>query len=171
MLPVADYPVVVQYLSFAPPAATEGRPYRGGIDVIGFFTVGYGPKPEDVAKKLDASSFSYTMEFEKASFERLLLKIAYGCVVARFGLDKFAEIYMLDALMGRRDDIGLWLGCDDKILLSPTTFHGAATIAYGREVAARVRLFPPPAPEYLVVVARLTAASARESAATRGAPS
>ena len=148
-----------------------GRPYQGGIDVIGASTVGYGPKPEDVAKKLGASSFRYTMTFERASFERLLLKVAYGYAIARFGRDQFEELYILGALMGRGNAIGMWLGCDDQTLLSPASFHGAATIAYGsREVAARVRLFPPPAQEYLVVVGRLTESAAAPAPALVSAP-
>jgi hypothetical protein len=156
MLRAAEFPVVINFLIFAPPACFDGRPYERGIDVVGTAAVGYGPKPQDVAKALGASSFKHSVTFEKDTFQRLLLKIAFGCAVGTHGRDAFSEVYVLDAIMGRADNSGLWLGCDNQTMLSSSTFHGGATVVHNsREVTVRVRLFPPPAPEYVAAVGRL----------------
>jgi hypothetical protein len=118
--------------------------------------VRYGD-PAKVAREFQTRSVRYTDTFVKATFPRLLLKIAYGFAVGQRGLDGIAKVYVLDAIMGRDNDIGRWLGNDDQQLLSPEPFHAVGIFIVNGDIVCRVRLFPVPAPEYVIVVGRAAA--------------
>lgn len=155
-MPIGEYPATMQLLEFAPPAYLDGRPYKGGIDVTGHLIVQVaGPNLDEVVRKLGAKSISFKATFENDTYERLLLKVAYGYAVARLGLGGFEQVYILPALFGQANDIGRWLGCDGQKHLNPAFFHSAGIAIVGGEVLCRVRLFSSfETPEYLVVVGK-----------------
>jgi hypothetical protein len=159
-LPAADYPCVVNFLVFAPPGHLEGRQQKGIIiaDVVPA-TYQWGPEPlatpAEIAKRLGVSDFKARVTFKKATFQRLLLKVAYSFTIGSLGAERLRDVYVLDAIMGRADDSGQWLGCDGQTTLPPIGFHMASVDVRGSDALCRVRLFPPPAPEYLVVVGRV----------------
>ena len=161
MLPAVEYPCVVNFLTFAPPAHLEGRPHQRGIIVTGVVPATYKwgpgpiPTPAEIAKRLGVSSFKARAVVVKDSFQRLLLKVAYGFTIGSRGPDWLKEAYVLDAILGHADDSGRWLGCDGRTTLPQDGFHMASVGAHRGDALCRVRLFPPPAPEYLVVIGRV----------------
>lgn len=159
MVPFCEYPATIQFLEFAPPAYQDGRPYKGGIDVNGHVIAQVaGPPVEKVVKKLGVKTLRFIATFERDTYERLLLKIAYGFAVARLGLDGIEEPFVLPAIFGRSNDIGRWLGCDGQKYLNPSFFHSAAISIVNQVILCRVRLFSRfQTPEYLVVVGRAAA--------------
>ena len=54
-VPIEDYPAVVQFPEYLPPAYLDTRPYTSGIDLCGERTIQVaGPRPEDVGRRLGA---------------------------------------------------------------------------------------------------------------------
>jgi hypothetical protein len=155
-VPIEQYPLAMLFPRFAMPAHLGGQSYQRGINLTGTWIVHYGD-PKKVARELQTRAVRYTDTFEKATFHRLLLKIAYGVAVGQCGLDGIARVYVLDAIMGRTNDIGRWLGNDGQQRLSREPFHAAGTFIVDGEIVCRVRLFPVPAPEYVIVVGRAAA--------------
>jgi hypothetical protein len=154
-VPSEEYPAAVMFPTFALPAHLDGRSYGGGIDVNGLVTVQVaGPSAADVARRLGTKTLRYRSTFEKATYERLLLKVAYGIAVAQRGLNGIESVYILDALMGRSDDIGRWLGCDGETMLNPAALHAAATYVFNGDIVCRLRLLSALSPEYVIVVGR-----------------
>jgi hypothetical protein len=163
-LPVKEYPVVVQFEEFLPPAYLDTRPYTGGIDVCGHRAIHVaGPEPNDVGRRLGAKQMRWKTGYPGHSFPRLIAKIAYTFLVADVGLDGIESAYVLPAIRGDTDDIGRWVGCDDtEYLTDPAYLHAVAMHVVDREVFMRVRLFASyGAPEYAVVVGRLTPDASR----------
>lgn len=151
-----EYPAVVIFPTFTKPAYLDGRPYSGGIDVNGTVTIQVaGPPVPEVAKKLGANTFEFKSTFEHATYERVLLKVAYAFTVFRLGLEGIKQAYVLPAILGQSNDIGRWLGCDERELLSLDTSLAIGLAVLGRDIVCRVRLFSRPAPEYVVVVGRV----------------
>jgi hypothetical protein len=148
------YPVVLQFPEFKPPAHLDRRAYAGGIET-GSMVVIYmgGASPEDVARELGTKTLRFVDTFRRATFQQLLLKIAYGWAVLSLGLEKISDVYVLPPLFEGTNDIGRWLGCDGQKVL-PNAFHAAAVSLVDGEIICRVRLFSRAAPEYMVVVGR-----------------
>jgi hypothetical protein len=138
---------------FDMPAHLGGQLIEGGIHLTGYWIVKYGD-PAKIAKELRNRKLRYTATFEKATYQRLLLKVAYGVAIGQYGLENIAEVYVLNAIMGQSDDIGRWLGNDGQQLLRPEPFHAVGVSIVNGEIVCRVRLFGVPAPEYIVVVGR-----------------
>ena len=161
MLPASEYPCTVNFLTFPLPGHLVGRAPERGIVVTGALAIAYSfgaeeiPSPEEIAKKLGVSSFKGEVTFAGAAFTRFLLKVAYGFTIGSRGPDWLKEIYVLDAILGRADDSGRWIGWDGRTALPPEGFHVASVGLYRGDALCRLRLFPPPAPEYMVVVGRV----------------
>lgn len=161
---VEDYPAVVQFPEFIPPAYLAGREYSGGIQPNGVRTIQVaGPPAHEVGRRLGAKSVRWITTFKGHSFPRLIAKIAYTFVVADVGLDGIEAAYVLPSIVGQSEDIGRWVGCDGtEALTDPTYLHGVAMRVKDGEVIVRVRLFASyGAPEYIVVVGRLRPGASR----------
>ena len=158
-VPAKGYPAVIMFPEFQPPAFLDGRQYESGMEVVAQTNVQVaGPPIEEVAKRYDTKRVRYVATFKGHSFARLIAKIAYGMMVAEFGIDNWEEIYVLPSIAGRSDDSGRWVGCDgqSKLRTLPLPLHGIGSEVVNGEVIARVCLFAKfGAPEYVVVVGRL----------------
>jgi hypothetical protein len=157
-VPVIDYPALMQLPEFLPPAYF-GREYKGGIDPCGVPTIqAAGPPAEMLARQIGIKRIQVTTTFEGHTFPRLLAKIAYTFLVADVGLDGIETAYVLRAILGRTNDIGQWVGCDETEYITDARWlHGVSMQVIKGEAIARVRLFINcNAPEYIVVVGRLT---------------
>jgi hypothetical protein len=116
---------------------------------------------KNFAAKYEPDAVSYTAALT-TSFPRFLAKIAYGMVVFQYGLDAIDRLYVIPCLLGKKDDVGRWVGCEDdntppNRLPREQCLH---RIHLHRneydEVAARIRLFARfQSPEYLVIVGRV----------------
>lgn len=150
---------MIMFPELLPPAYQDGRQYDGGIQVISQTNVQVaGPPIKDVAERYGARKVRYVATFRGHSLVRLIAKVAYGAMVADFGIDNWEEVYVLPAIMGRSDDGGRWVGCDGKRKLTsrPLPLHGIAREVINGEVTARLSLFAQfGAPEYVVVVGKL----------------
>jgi hypothetical protein len=154
---IREYPALVSFPEFVPPAYLDGRPYKGGIDLNGERTILFGPTPQDVGSRLGVKRMQWRTRLRSHTFPRLIAKIAYTFVVADVGLDGIETAYVLPAILGQTDDLGRWLGCDGmEYITDPRLLHGVSHVIVNGEILVRVRLFANSrAPEYVVVVGRL----------------
>lgn len=152
-----ELPAVLMLPIYEQPAHLTGKPFKRGINVIGATTIQTGGLAlQDLIKKYGATGLTFKQVWQGNEFERLLAKIAYGFSVSYVGLDKIAEVFVLPAILGIKDDIGLWLGCTDDQLKRGKYFHEIQISMEGPEIRAHIRLFGTfPVPEYQVVVGRI----------------
>jgi len=153
-----EFPTPLTLLIYEPPAYLTGKPYKRGINVIGCISaLQTGGSPiQDLLAKHGATGFTLKQTWHGNEFERLLAKIAYGFSVSYVGLDNFAEVFVLPAILGTKDDIGRWLGCITDQVKRGKYFHEIELTRVNSEIRVRIRLFGTfPVPEYLVVVGRV----------------
>jgi hypothetical protein len=159
LVPVKEYPAVIMFPELRPPAQLDGRKYVSGVEVISQLNVQVaGPPLKDVAKHYGTKQIRFVASFKGHSFLRLIAKIAYGAMIADFGIDGFDEVYVLPAIMGKSDDIGRWVGCDGerKYGSRPLPLHTIGRTVVNGEIISRVSLFAKfGAPEYVIVVGRI----------------
>lgn len=140
------------------PAYLDGRPYNRGVTVKGIleFHVG-GPSLKDMAKGVGAEAIQTTAIFHGNDFERMLAKIGYGFAISAYGVGGFEEVYVLRSILGKTDDVGMWVGCPtDYVAAVSSNLHEAKVGTSGSDVHVRVRLFAScRGPWYQIVVGRL----------------
>ena len=111
MLPLDEYPILLHFPIFPPPAFLNPSGYTNGIRNTGFVTISFGPNPAEVLKRLGATSISQTQGLRPVSFARVIAKIAYAFAVAERALDQIrGDPLVLPAILGNSDDIGRWVG-------------------------------------------------------------
>lgn len=121
-------------------------------------------RQQEFSEKYRAESYSIDEQFNPNDFARMLAKIAYCSVVARHGPDCFEEAFVLPAILGKGEEASHWVGCDGRTLLKADTPKNLHVVQPqhvvglgGVIILVRLRLFVrSPAPEYVVVVGRLT---------------
>lgn len=97
---------------FAPASYISKGHYEKGIDLIGTEIIRFSDSPEKIGKRLRADEISTTCAFQPVDFARMLAKIAYSFAVAEYGLSAIEEAYVLPAILGKKDDMGRWIGSD-----------------------------------------------------------
>lgn len=121
-------------------------------------------RQQEFSEKYRAESYSIDEQFNPNDFVRMLAKIAYCSVVARHGPDCFEEAFVLPAILRNGEEASHWVGCDGSTLLkadTPRNLHVVQpqyVVGFGGVIVlVRLKLFVRlPAPEYVVVVGRLT---------------
>jgi hypothetical protein len=110
-LAVEEYPILLHFPLFSSPALLEPEGYVSGIRVTGVATVSFGPRPEDVIKRLGVTTIRVSQTQEPVAFARMLAKIAYAMAAAedQLGLIE-GDATVLPAILGEADDIGRWVG-------------------------------------------------------------
>jgi hypothetical protein len=90
------------------------------------------------------------------SFARLVAKIAYGTLIMNFGLEAIDETFIVPGILGDRDDIGKWVGCDGQRIMGKKYNLWSTRIEILQGLfLARVKLFvQADGTEYIVVVDR-----------------
>jgi hypothetical protein len=143
---------------FKKPAYLEGRPYAGGIEEESRDLVELDEKGDEVARRHGADKVLFDSYSPKA-FARLLAKMAYGYAVDRYGINAFEEVYITSAILGHSDDIGRWVGCDDKRYFKAKKNYFVTVgfrIISRNELVVRIKLFPLfDGTEYLIIVGRM----------------
>jgi hypothetical protein len=110
-LPINEFPILLHFPIFKPPAYLNQGSYEKGIIVSGVATISFGPRPEEVARALGAKSISITQDQEPVAFARMVAKIAYSCAAAEGKLDLLRGASpVVPAILGKTDDIGRWVG-------------------------------------------------------------
>lgn len=110
-VPIADFPILLHFPIFAPPGYLDPSGYKNGIRVSGVATISFGPRPEEIAKKLGVEKISINQDQKPAAFARMIAKIAYAWAAAERKLDRIADAsFVVSAILGKTDDIGQWVG-------------------------------------------------------------
>lgn len=147
---------------FPPPAFIDGRPYTEGIFSDRADVISISEDPREIAKRHDADDVVHTMRNPlrvATSYAQLVAKIGYGLAVERFGMGGIAEAFVIPGILGQRNDLGRWVGCDGQRTIPAKKYHLWATrfnVTRGI-ITVRVKLFASTnGTEYIVVVGRIT---------------
>jgi len=144
-LPPEEYPILLPFPVFPPPAFLNPEGYCNGIHVKVITTISFGPRPDEILKKLGADEIRITRDLKPVAFARMLAKIAYAWAAAEGQLDAIdGESLVIPAILGKTDDIGRWVGTLDRPSLSASS--GLHELAIHRDTSRRmliaeVRLF------------------------------
>ncbi len=159
-IPIAaeDYPAAVVLPIFPPPGYLSGRSPGSGIQILDVASAQLSGIP--LAELHRKYGYDYTgtrLMYRPVQFARAIAKIGYGFAVLRLGLERFAERYVVPAVLGEDRDIGHWVGCDSTALPpAQPALHALTLHKNGKEIHTIVRLFAQfGAPEYRVVVGRI----------------
>ena len=107
---------LAQFLEYAPPVFFTHVAYTSGVVVTGAKLIGFGMDAKLFKEKHGIKGFTHTTMQKGNDFEKMITKIAYCFVIALWGPDCFQDRYVLPALMGEKDDIGYWMGCDLSLI-------------------------------------------------------
>jgi len=157
-VPASDCPTLFMMPQLEKPGYISKNPQGKGISVTGMSLHGSGLG--ELKTKYNIEGLSFTANL-RTSFARVLAKIAYGMTVFQYGLDMTEEDYVLPCILGKKDDVGQWVGCEDPhkspdLLPRERFLHRIDLLIKKSEVGARIRLFANyQTPEYLVIVGRL----------------
>jgi len=110
-LAVDEYPILLMFPIFAPPAALFPYAYQGGIVPAGHATLSFGPQPEDVCAALGVNQVKIDQEYSLAEFARVIGKIAYAFAFAEGAVDELdGPSSVIPAILGQSEEIGRWVG-------------------------------------------------------------
>lgn len=166
-LPKSEVLGLTPFLEYPLPAFFAPGNYKKGVIVNGHSIISFGPDVKALAEKYDFKEVRYKVTHKGNDFEKMIAKIAYCATVALFGLDGFDQCFVLPALLGEKDDIGFWMGCDSEGKITPLIGKQRARniIKIGvwkkagdgpKYVIVRLKFFASSdAPEYIVVVGTL----------------
>jgi hypothetical protein len=159
-LPAEEYPILLHFPVFPPPAFLDPEGYRTGIRIKGMATISFGPGPDETLKRLGADEIWLPQDLKPVAFARMLAKIAYAWAVAECQLDAIdGESPVVPAILGKTDDIGRWVGTLDR----PSSNAGSVLheLAIHRDerkemLIAEVRLFADSqTPSYGIILGRI----------------
>jgi hypothetical protein len=115
LLPASEYPVLLHMPILSAPAALTGERFTQGIRMTGVHIISFGPKPNDVGKRLGATRIQHSDTQQPVAFARMIGKIAYSYAVACVGLDAFEEVFVRPMILGTADDAGRWVGTRESV--------------------------------------------------------
>jgi len=137
------------------PAYIDGREYSKGVDICGISSVLIkNIRLQYLKKKYKVKDIKVQQTWYGNSFERLLVKIAYGFSIAYYGIEKLKKVYIVPTILGEKDDVGRWVGCATDTVLSVGKYlHQVQLDEYKGDIIVRIKLFSLfNVPEYIVVV-------------------
>lgn len=157
MVPAADAAATIVGPVFRLPAVPDGRTYTGGIELTGLRHTSIDPKElARIARKYGAQRINNYFKYYE-EYARMLAKIAHAIMILTLGPAWFEEVYVIDAILGRRNDVGRWVGNDGQTLIDDDEQHGH-TVKYqlvDGNVHVRIKLFDWASKnEHVVVVGR-----------------
>jgi hypothetical protein len=162
------FPLVFPH--FEGPAYLSGKANVGRIAPTGH-TVHVLPSMQHFAYSIRARfkprKIQHKTTYRPIDFAKFLAKIAYGFTVLQLGLDSVDEVYVLEAILGRKDDIGNWVGCHaDATELSQGTGDMEARLFFlntqKRDILVEIKMFCRlNSPTYLVVVGKPSASATK----------
>ena len=167
-IPADEYFPMIPLPAFKPPAHVTKDNYAGGIEMIGHSTTPgkrskYQDRLDTLAREHNAKEIAiYTLKWP-VEWARMFAKAAYALAVRDYGLERFKpeDVYVLDAILGRRDDVGMWVGCVDQAELVYGDEYDDQVVGLWEnesEIHAVIKLFAflNNVPEYQVIVGRLS---------------
>lgn len=167
-IPIKEHHLAFPLPVFRPPEE-HAKASATGIDVVGIQWISYGTHPKALLETLSAKTLRITAAMHAGDFARMLAKIAYSYAISQCGVDSFDEVFVLDAILGRRDNIGQWVftyAREERKAADPNLLHrlnltiSNVPVEDGvlRAVQVHIQLFSSsPSPGYLVLVGSLRA--------------
>jgi hypothetical protein len=157
-LPAEGYPILLHFPIFSPPGLLSPEGYVSGIRV-GAATLSFGPKPEEVARRL-GSEIRVSQSYQPVEFGRMLAKIAYAFAVAEDQLGLIdGEPLVIPAILGQTDEIGKCVGTlSDPFKSYPGQLHRVSVAPDAEKglLIGEVQLFSDSqGPRYGVILGRL----------------
>jgi len=162
-VPINECPIMMHFIKFHAPGILGGRESAPGIDAVGTVTISWGPDPKQFAAQHGIKQLSGQSTLRPAEFGRMIAKIGYSWIIARFGLKSIAENFVNPVILGSSDRIGHLIGCvsvdvpkplsSNEHVLQPVMYKGGPS--GDRLWAVRVKLFADsPTPIYEVVIGK-----------------
>jgi len=121
-VPITDYPILVPFPVFSPPGYLTGKTETTGISIEGHVNISFGITPYDAMKKYGATRIVIELPgYKPTEFARMIAKIAYSMAVATnaFEDSDYSKSFVLPAILGKKDDIGQWVGTITEPIISP----------------------------------------------------
>lgn len=158
---------IASFLEYPLPAFFAPDNYKNGVVLSAYSLISFGSDLKALAEKYDLKTIGSSFKHKGNNFEKMVVKIAYCASVAFLGLDSFEQRLVLPAILGEKDDVGFWIGCDPEGRISPIIGkQGVANVIKigvcqkagdkKRYIVARLKFFASSdAPEYIVVVGTL----------------
>lgn len=173
-LPLDEYPTLLPMPIFEAPTFLSGEEETKGINIIGVDTISFGPRPEEVGRKMNAKIIEITPEKDFPNeFARMLAKIIYAYAVAELGLDNIEEAFVIPAILGQKDDIGRWVGTIRREIEPKKGLLHRLKISIVREkqiLLGEVQLFADSSgPTYSIVIGKYEPALNLKNYALKGA--
>lgn len=157
-VPPEDYLAVLALPLFNPPAHLENRDYENGIKLIGYASIVPQQQLRQIAQKYNAIKVTGRILRWPDAWARMFAKIAYAYTVKHLGLSAVANAYVIDAILGKSNDIGKWVGCDSQDVFGTKGNEDSHIVSHwiiDSEIHVRIKLFAwMDVPEYIVVVGR-----------------
>jgi hypothetical protein len=163
-VPISECPIVMPFVRLPRPGRLESRPPKSGIDVIGQVAIRWGPDPSEFARQRGFKQVSLQETIAPPMFARMLAKIAYSHVVARFGLGALQDECVTSVILGQSQCIGDIVGSAAYDLPGPQNPHDHSfrpviytsnTSARDRLLAVWLKLFAGcPSPTYEVIIGK-----------------
>jgi hypothetical protein len=164
-VPINECPIMMHFITFPSPGILEGREPAPGINPIGNITISWGPDPKQFAAQRGIKQLSGQSTLRPAEFGRMIAKIGYSWIIARFGLKSIAENFVNPVILGSSDRIGHLIGCvsvdvpkpltANEHVLQPVMYKGGGPSGDNSLLAVRVKLFADSStPVYEVVIGR-----------------
>ncbi len=115
-VPIDEAPIIIQFPIYSAPEYFAHKDSVKGINIRGIATVCFGEMPEEILRRLNANSISFTQSEKPTSFPRLIAKIAYCTAFAEGAFSKISEERppVVSAILGDTDDIGRYVGSIDE---------------------------------------------------------
>lgn len=163
-VPPEDYYPIIALPVFKPPAYVSKEKYEGGIELVGYVTTPSKRSLEKFDKEHDAKEIAiYSLRWPEA-WARMFAKIGYALAVSEYGVGRLKkeDVYVLNAILGRTNDVGMWVGCVEKPVYGDEYKEQVAGLFLeDGEIHAVIKLFSwlNTVPEYHVVVGKLSAAT------------
>jgi len=148
---------VIELPIFAPPAALSGRAYTEGIISESKDSFVFEESKESLARRLGVDEVC-PPRIDLQTFARFVGKVSYGYAIDRYGLDAFENVYLRPAILGTKDDIGMWVGSppNRELPVRATPMSGGFKILPNNDVVVRIKLFPRlDGAEYVTVVGKM----------------
>ncbi len=109
-LPVDEYPLLLTFFNYEIPGYLDPKNYKSGVRVSGQYTYSFGPRLEEVIKRIGAKDIRVSQSYVPSEFAKMTAKVAYSMAVAIGQINPtMGRPKVVNAILGKTDDIGRWV--------------------------------------------------------------
>ncbi len=156
-LPLSEHPLLLTFLTFAPPRLVTGK-QGTGIDVRGHVTISFGKPVQEILDKFKADSFKAVQAHKPVSFARMIGKIGWATAAAEGHIERLSQNNsVVGAMMYQPNQIGEWVGTyTDPLVDENFSGHTIVIREHRGLLLADIKLFASsPTPKYGVILGHL----------------